>query len=375
LLASWPELSKYDISNTNRYNYKVHEFFDKKRRLFFVEGLSSNAREGLWERIPGLGARHDLGFVPAQVYGNVVSKDGTDGLSDVLHSMAIEENISEVLALYNEALRESIDATLVIEGDEDAKPKKMAVGRGLILNLPPNVKASYMRKTTGNPAEVTNHIGMLTQFFRETSGFPAVRSGQSPTSSVGTGKQVANLMSMTTDDVNAYRMGLGNALVSINEKGLKILKKMFPKKKQVVASYLNTSQKLRYFYAEDLPENSKHILKFNPMGFEAESIRIGVLQLLEQGVIDERTARELLPGINPDEVERRIDFQRQKELAHQKQLLDLQTQQQMQMQQMAGQTQPFPGAPGAPLFGGNAEVPFESEIPEPPEELRKQLGG
>ena len=374
LLASYPELSSLEIENTNEPNYKIHEFFDKNRRLFYVEGLSSDG-SALWAKVPGLGIKHDLGFIPAQIYGNVISRDGVEGLSDVLHAMAIEENISEILALHNEALREAMDATLVVEDGANAKVESMPVGRGLKVNLPPGAKAYYLHKTTGAPAEVTNHIGMLTQFFKDTSGLPGVRLGQSPTSSVGTGKQVANLMSMTTDDVNAYRMGLGNALVGINEKGLKVLKQLFPDKKQEVASSLNPSQKLRSYHADMISKFPKHILKYNPMGFEAESIRMGTLQLLGQKVIDPRTARELLPGLNADEIERRIEFYEKKEMEKQKAMMDMQTEQQMMMQEMQQQQQP--GMPGMPGQGAPQMLPageeYEAEIPEAPPELMEAI--
>ncbi len=298
--------------NSNKVT--IREFFTPNKRLFFVTG-SENGKA--WSsRIPKLGVKHDLGFIPIRVTPNKIVPGELFGDGDVWHIFGAQDNYNEILHLYAEQLRDFVDPPMVLEKAE-ALPGTLPTDRGAVFEAEEGGKVYYVQKP-GSGFEVNQHLGSMSQMMREVSNFPPSRSGMPVGTGTVTGKGQFASQSSVTADVDSLNRTVGKDLVLIDSMAKKIEKKLFPKVKQrmYVALSIGKGEKgdIAYYYPEDLSDYNEHILKFYPMGYDKSMELINNLQAKGQGIVSTRYVQENMPGVNPDEQAELIKAEREEEM-------------------------------------------------------------
>ena len=303
ILADYPEASRLEIANTSG-KYEFIEVWTEEERLFFANG----------KKIPGIGVKHEFGYIPGKMV--VATPGGFYGRPT--QSVALQELMNEHMILTAEERIERLNQNLVLYNAE-IFPDEMP-GRGAVIKVgEEGGKAEYMGQIQGDLNSMNTELEQIEMMFRKQEGWPMSRSA-APESAIWTERGIRAAQAPVSDDIAAAQDAIGEGLKYVDECCVKIEMKMFPSTTQVADGnvYMGAFKpkepfSIPYIPKDDLIAEFKHRLEFSPFGDPATMNMIW-LQRQGQGVVSLQTVREVLPGIDPAEEERRIKKERAEEM-------------------------------------------------------------
>jgi len=174
------------------------------------------------------GVVHDLGFNLFQHLKFIDVPDEPWGHGAVEQAINLNEMGNALYSLLFQAVIENVFPRLILEG-VGTGVEEIESGPGATIGLPPGAKA-YFLAPEGPIIERQNDFMRANELnIRNATGMPGVNFGESPATSIVTGKAVNELMGAGTGSMieMVQGVGIGNGIVSWNEKAITIGQRMF----------------------------------------------------------------------------------------------------------------------------------------------------
>lgn len=346
LLAQYPGAERFGVTSYID-EYQVVEFWDKKIRRRFINGLEDESAS----------IEHNMGFVPIRYTQDVHLPGSMDNMGNAWHGIGMAENFTDVLVLASAEMRKKITATPIIKGEYNSDEVKAAMDGKMALGLEKDGSFEYVQPIQGQLG-VQQHLQSLDDLYRVITNWPRLRSGQIK-SSIWTERGINAAQGAVSDDILTVRESMARDLEWLDEAAVYMMQKMWGNVDQPLIMYENEKIKgsVTIRPKQDIPADFRHELVVFPLAHDTQGKSVVLMQLFGQKIIDLRTVLENLPGMNPAEVMRRLkeDVERDIETQAmlQKQMFDLQ-------QQQAGGLEQGTEALNQGAIPGGAENPLEA---------------
>jgi hypothetical protein len=327
--------------------HEIVEWWDENIVVRFIEDkaihpMENRAKPGLrFRHLKGSdgdisGIEHRYGFVPTEFVQDVHIPGRIDGTTSIYHSIAMAENLNDLINMMTEEQRSRLDSVLAIKSPIDV-PNPLP-DRNAVVTFGPDGEARWLAKTQGSP-DMASHIEAVKQMAFMSLGTSGARMGELPSSGPWIGKGLNAAASVAiSDEVLLNRQKLAMAIMGCNTKAYAMARKNFGSVKQKMTVHSSAGSETMTFKFNELPPHFRHKLEVFPLAHDVPGTAVLFMQLEQRKLVSKQAVREKIPGIDAALEKRRVADETQEEM---QQMLAA------QQAQMAAQQQAQMAAQGA----------------------------
>lgn len=214
--ASGGSRSYTKTGNDTDLTVEVLEYSDKIQWSRWIDGQEMNSVE------------HNLGFNLFEHLKFISVPDDVWGHGAVEQVINLNEMGNALYSLLFEAVIENVFPRLILE-DAAKAPEEIATGPGAVIPLNPGGKAYFLNPPVQALGAQESFLGLNEHNIKQMAGMPEVSFGESPASSIVTGKAINELQGAGTGSMieMVQGIGLGLGVEAWNEKAIIIGQTMF----------------------------------------------------------------------------------------------------------------------------------------------------
>ena len=272
----------------------VVEYSDRYQWTRWIDGEEIN------------GVYHNFGFNLFEHLKFIAVPDDVWGHGAVEQVINLNEMGNALYSLLFEAVIENVFPRLVLE-DAAKAPEEIATGPGAVIPLNPGGKAYFLNPPVQALPVQENFLALNEHNIKQISGMPEVNFGQSPATSIVTGKAINELQGAGTGSMieMVQGIGLGLGVEAWNEKAILIGQTMFRDERiqlhgreidGISIQPRNFSMSIR---GSELIGSARNELVFSPALSMHEKVVMG-LQAAGGGLVSKKWQREQM-GIPDNE--------------------------------------------------------------------------
>jgi hypothetical protein len=344
---------------------KAIEYIDKQWRILFI--ADGGTRKTL------ASVRHGYGFVPSVPVPNLIVPRRAHGSSDIEQAVGMNQYLIHLFNLERYGIEEVLFSPIILIGPQKA-PEELEMGPDAVWGVELGGGAMRLPPVQTTP-DMHIQMNRSIDYIRMNTGFGQAEFGETPVTSVGTGKFQSSLRGPMGERIEFKRGIWGEAMSRVNEMCLKIDEKEWPNEKKTVIGKVNATKfALEYTPKEDINGWYYNEVFWSPFGADMPT-RMAVLQSLRQDeIVSKKYVRKNIRDIrDPNEMEREIQQEREDELKHAARLAQIQTGEMPQEELAAISQGPGLGQQSPPISpaaeeGGPAPVP-PPPLPVGPEQM------
>lgn len=194
----------------------VVEYSDRYQWTRWIDGEEVN------------GVYHNFGFNLFEHLKFIAVPDDVWGHGAVEQVVNLNEMGNALYSLLFEAIIENVFPRLILE-DASKAPEEIATGPGAVIPLNPGGRAYFLNPPVQSLPVQEQFLAMNEHNIKQMAGMPEVNFGESPASSIVTGKAINELQGAGTGSMieMVQGIGLGLGVESWNEKAIVIAQQMF----------------------------------------------------------------------------------------------------------------------------------------------------
>jgi hypothetical protein len=322
ILRDYPTAAAYGIQD-NAGTHEMIEYWDDDVmvRCVGTRGVTGELTYNyiLTDDNEIMGAEHRLGFVPTEFIQDVHIPGRIDATTSVYHSIALNENLNDLLLMNTEEHRERLGGIWLIKNPLDV-PSPWPESGNAIVTVGPDGDARYISKMD-NPSDMGSHISGIKEMAYLGLRTNSVRMGELPSGTLtGRGLNAASSIPVA-GEVLMMRERVANALANIDQKAWAMSNKFFGSAKQQMTLHSHKGPEALTFKFKDLPQHFRHILEVFPLAHDVPSLAVLMMQLEGSKNISKRSLLERMPGFDPAEEMRRLKEERMEEAKEQMELM------------------------------------------------------
>ena len=313
-------------------NVNCVEYFNRWWRILYINGVEMAA------------IKHDYNIVPIVIVPNLPIPRRAYGHSDIEQSIGLNQYMIRLYNLQAEGIEEVLFSPIVLIDPQKA-PEELETGAGAVWGINPGGDAKRLPPVTTTP-DLAAQMQRTLDFIRMNTGFSPAEFGESPTTSIGTGKQITSLRMPMNEQIE-FKLGLmGSGLVKMNELCMKIDEIEWGNEEKIVYGKDNKSTpfSLKYMPNADINGWYRNEIYYSPFGADLPTRMMLLMQLQGQKIISKSFVRENTRGIDDPQLEEEKIFEETRK--------ELQLQQELQMGAQMG---PQMAQGGAQMAPGQAE--------------------